>query len=75
MMRDRSLFIDAKGSMADGHAPFLGAHMANDPNFSCAEVKPERSNCYFGKFLEILLSKDVQANEELLIDYNRYLTK
>jgi hypothetical protein len=68
-------FLTLWGSMADGHAPFLGAHMANDPNFSCGEVKLERCNCYFSPVFEVVLSKDVKANEEILIDYNRYLTK
>jgi hypothetical protein len=63
-------FLTLWGSMADGHAPLLG-----DPNFSCGEVKLERCNCYFSPVFEVVLSKDVKANEEILIDYNRYLTK
>ena len=69
---DGSLFVDALGSMANGNPPFLGAHMANDPNFATNEVDKTLSNCYFDEEFLVVLSKDVKADEELLIDYNRW---
>jgi hypothetical protein len=35
---DNTFYMDTVGGMQDGHRPFLGSHMANDPNHARATV-------------------------------------
>jgi hypothetical protein len=67
-----SLTLNAKGSMAEGYPPFIAAHMVNDPNFFAIDtVDLDRCNCHFDPDFMLVLTKDVCAHEELLVDYNR----
>lgn len=67
----KTFFLDAVGSMGEGNRPFLGAHMANDPNHSSAAVDKDRCNCTFDPDQLVVLSKDVEKGSELLVDYYR----
>jgi hypothetical protein len=67
-----TFYLDAVGGMADGHPPFLGCHMANDPNHACRIADKTKCNCYFDPQLILVLSKNLEIGDELLVDYNRF---
>jgi hypothetical protein len=68
---DQTFFLDAVEGMASGGRPFLGAHMANDPNHSTSTVDKDRCNCQFDPSLLLVLTRDVPCGGELLVDYHR----
>ena len=56
----------------------LGAHLMNDPRFglppkydSDSDYNVEAANCVIHPLLEVITSRDIGVDEELLISYNR----
>jgi hypothetical protein len=68
---NNAFYTDAVVGMQDGHPPFLGAHIANDPNHARATVDLIRCNCQFDPDLMLVLTKDIGHGEEPLVDCNR----
>jgi hypothetical protein len=75
-MRSPQHLLDAHGPMDRGNAPFLGAHMVNDPTWiihGCMENRrstcARRANCRFRDDFTMIATRLILAQEELFVIY------
>jgi hypothetical protein len=61
---DGATSIIAEGCIEDDRRPYLGAHMANDPN------DRSKTNCKIESDYRLIVTCDVKKGEELLLSYN-----
>ena len=65
---NHNIVLDCK-PFEDGDT-LLGAHLANDPNWSRKEGVGVPCNAKIGFFFELIALETIVAGEEILLDYN-----